>query len=203
MCCTRMGAPSLTPADSTTTITIRLRGLLGAAVATALVIGCGGDTTARPTQSGLQIDAGANVTDSIGAVLTQALVIEVRKPGGALVSGAVARFTALSNDSLPYASAIAVANLSSQNFSAFVSDSTDAHGRAAVLVELGSVAGKAGILITVPELGLADTAWYTVLAGRPARFTLGVRDTVVSKGATWPSASTSPTVTGTRYLQIP
>jgi WD40 repeat protein len=154
-------------------------------VAAALLIGCGGDSTGPHPGSGLQIETGANVTDSIGATLTQALVIEVRKPGGALVSGAVTRFTALPNDSLPYASAIAVANLSSPYFSNFVSDSTDAHGRAAVLVELGSVAGKAGIVITVPELGLTDTAWYTVLAGRPARFTLGVRDTVVSKGATW------------------
>ena len=74
------------------------------------------------------------------------------------------------------------ASLNSQYFSAFVSDSTDADGHAAVLVELGSVAGKAGILITVPELGLSDTAWYTVQPGRPAQLMLGVRDTVVTLG---------------------
>jgi len=149
------------------------------------MFGCGGDSTAPPHQSGLQIDAGANVTDTIGAVLSQALVVEVRKPSGALASGAVTRFTALSNDSLPYASAIAVANLNSQYFSNFASDSTDAQGRTAILVELGSVTGKVGIVITVPELGLTDTAWYTVKAGRPAHLAPSVLDTVVMRGAAW------------------
>jgi hypothetical protein len=148
------------------------------------VVGCG-DSTAPTSQSGLRIDAGANVTDTIGVALTQALVVQVRESGGAVVRGAVVRFTALRNDSVPWASTIAVANLTSQNFSGFVSDSTDAQGRAAVLVELGSVAGKAGIVITVPELGLTDTAWYTVQPGRPAHLALGVRDTVVTKGAAW------------------
>jgi hypothetical protein len=109
----------------------------------------------------------------------------VREPNGAVAPGAVVRFTALSNASEPYASAIAVADLSSQYFSNFVSDSTDSKGHASVLVELGTVAGKAGIEITVPELGLSDTAWYTVQPGRPAQFALGVRDTVVKQGATW------------------
>ncbi|HMI57392.1 MAG TPA: Ig-like domain-containing protein, partial [Gemmatimonadaceae bacterium] len=95
------------------------------------------------------------------------------------------RFTALSNDSLPYASAIAVANLNSQYFSNFASDSTDAQGRTAILVELGSVTGKVGIVITVPELGLTDTAWYTVKAGRPAHLAPSVLDTVVMRGAAW------------------
>lgn len=117
--------------------------------------------------------------------LTQALVVRARDPGGAIVRGAVVRFTALPNDSVPWVSAIAVATLNSQYFSGFASDSTDAEGRAAVLVELGSVAGKAGIVITVPELGLSDTAWYTVQAGRPAQFALRVADTVVTQGAAW------------------
>ena len=163
-----------------------MRGLLGGAVVAALVLGCGGDSTEpNHTTGGLQIDAGANVTDSIGAVLTQALVVEVHKPGGARVSGAVTRFMALPNDSLPYTSAIAVANLNSPDFSGFASDSTDTHGRASVLVELGSVAGKAGIVITVPELGLTDTAWYTVNPGRPAHLAPGVLDTVVTRGVSW------------------
>ena len=176
----------------------RLRRLFGGVVAAGLVVGCGGDSTAPPTQSGLRIDAGANVTDSISAALTQALIVEVRKPNGSEVSGAVVRFTALPNDSLPYASAIAVANLNSEFFSNFVSDSTDAHGHAAVLVELGSVAGKAGIVITVPELGLTDTAWYTVKPGQPAHLTPSCR-----RGPRGTSASTSRTATGTRFLQIP
>jgi len=161
------------------------RRLLAAAIAAALVIGCGGDSTAPKPTSGLRIEAGANASDTIGAALAQALVVAVREPGGALATGAVVRFTALQNDTLPYATTIAVAALTSQNFSGFASDSTDAQGHAAVLVELGSVAGKAGIVITVPEFGFTDTAFYTVEPGRPARFALGVSDTVVRKGVAW------------------
>jgi len=179
------GALSLTSAERMIPVSNGLRRLAGAVIAAGLMIGCGGDSTAPKQTSGLQIEAGADVSDTIGVTLTQALVVQVRKPGGAVATGAVVRFTALPNDTLPYATTIAVAALNSQNFSAFVSDSTDSQGRAAVLVQLGSVAGKAGTVITVPELGLTDTAWYTVKPGRPAHFALGVRDTVVSKGAGW------------------
>jgi hypothetical protein len=148
------------------------------------MVGCG-DSTAPKSKPGLAINAGADVTDTIGVALTQALVVQVRASGGAVVRGAVVRFTALPNDSMPEASAIEVAALNSQYFSAFISDSTDAQGRASVLVQLGSVAGKAGIAITVPELGLTDTAWYTVKPGRPARFAPGVSDTVVTRGTAW------------------
>jgi WD40-like Beta Propeller Repeat len=179
------GALSLTSAGKIIPVSNRLRKLLGGAIAAGLVAGCGGDSTAPKFSSGLRIDAGANVSDTIGVALTQALVVQVRESGGAVVRGAVVRFTALPNDSVPYASAIDVATLNSQYFSGFASDSTDAQGHAAVLVELGSVAGKAGIAITVPELGLVDTAWYTVKPGRPAQFALGVSDTVVTRGTAW------------------
>ena len=162
-----------------------MRRLLAGAIAASLVAGCGSDSTAPSSKSRLRIDAGADVTDTIGAVLTQALVVQVREPSGALVRDAVVRFTALPNDSMPYASAIEVAPLTSQYFSGFTSDSTDANGRAAVLVELGGIAGKSGIAITVPELGLTDTAWYTVKPGQPSRFALGVSDTVVTRGVAW------------------
>jgi WD40 repeat protein len=148
------------------------------------MVGCG-DSTAPKSSSGLRIEAGANVTDTIGAALTQSLIVQVRDRNGALARGAVVRFTALPNDSLPYASAIGVAPLTSQFFSGFASDSTDANGRASVLVELGGIAGNAGISITVPELGLTDTAFYTVKPGQPSQFALGVSDTVVMRGIGW------------------
>jgi WD40-like Beta Propeller Repeat len=184
-CMYSSGALSLTSAERIIPVPNRMRCLLGGAVAAGLLVGCGGDSTAPKPRIGLRIVTGADVSDTIGAVLTQALVVEVRESGGALAHGAVVRFTALPNDSIRYADAIEVAALNSQYFSGFVSDSTDTHGSAAVLVELGGLAGKAGIAITVPELGLTDTAWYTVEPGRPAQFALGVRDTVVMKGIAW------------------
>jgi hypothetical protein len=159
---------------------------LGGAVAVSLVAGCGSDSTAPTSKSGLRIDAGADVTDTVGAVLTQALIVQVRKPGSTtLATGTVVRFTALANDSVPYANTIDVAPLTSQYFSGFASDSTDAQGRASVLVELGSVVGRTGIVITAPELGLADTAWYTVKPGLPAHLAPSISDTVVRAGITW------------------
>jgi hypothetical protein len=163
-----------------------LRGLFGAAIAASLVVSCGGDSTAPSSNSGLHIETGADVSDTIGATLSQALIVQVRKPGGTTVAtGVVVRFTALPNDSVPYANSIDVAPLTSQNFSGFASDSTDAHGHASVLVELGSLAGRAGIVIAVPEFGLTDTAWYTVEPGQPAHLSPSVRDTVVRPGITW------------------
>jgi hypothetical protein len=179
------GALSLTSAGKIIPIPSRLRKLLGGAVATFLVVGCGGDSTAPVSNPGLRIDAGADVTDTIGVILSQALVVQVRDSVGRVVRGAVVRFTALPNDSMPRVIEIEVATLNSETFSRFVSDSTDGQGRAAVLVELGGVAGKAGIVITVPELGLTDTAWYTVQPGRPAGFAIGVSDTVVMRGTAW------------------
>ena len=49
----------------------------------------------------------------------------------------------------------------------------------------GAWQARSGIVITVPELGLTDTAWYTVKPGRPAHLAPGVRDTVVTRGAAW------------------
>jgi hypothetical protein len=163
----------------------RLRWLSGSVVVVGLVVGCGGDSTGPKPTSGLSIEAGADVIDSIGTVLTQALIIEVRDSAGKAVHGAVVRFSALPNDSLPYQIPLAVANLSSQNFSSFASDSTDTHGRTGVLVELGGIAGRQGVVITVPARGLVDTAWYTVKPGHAARFTLRVNDTVVTRGKVW------------------
>ena len=149
------------------------------------MLSCGGDTTSPKPKAGLQIVAGSDVTDTIGVALTQALIVQVRDRNGVLAPGAVVRFNALPNDSAPGVAAIAVATLNSQNFSDFATDSTDAQGRAAMLVELGSIAGSAGIAITVPELGLTDTARYTVNPGQPAQFALGVKDTVVTRGNAW------------------
>lgn len=154
-------------------------------IAAGLVIGCGGDSTGPTHATGLSIEAGADVSDTIGTVLTQALIVEVRDAAGKVVPGAVVRFSVLPNDSLPYEIPLAVANLNSQYFSSFVSDSTDTHGHTGVLVQLGGIAGRQGVLITVPAKGLVDTAWYTVKPGHAARFTLGVRDTVVTPGKFW------------------
>lgn len=163
----------------------RLRWLFTSVLAAGLVAACGGDSTGPKPTPGLSIKAGADGSDTIGTVLTQALIVEVRDSSGKDVHGAVVRFSALPNDSLPNQIPLAVANLSSQDFSGFVSDSTDTHGQTGALVELGGITGRQGVVITVPARGLVDTAWYTVKPGQAARFALGVTDTAVTQGNSW------------------
>ena len=48
---------------------------------------------------------------------------------------------------------------------------------ALLLVTLGPVAGSAGVVVTVPELGLTDTALYTIRPGNAVRVVSEPADT--------------------------
>lgn len=156
-----------------------------AAAALVAATACGGDTTAPKPRAPLTIVAGADVTDTIQARPVQALVVEVREPDGSPAVGVVVRFRSLvvSDSTHPNWPNVYMASLTSQNYSTFITDQTDASGRAKALVQLGAVAAPAALEIAVPELGLADTARYTVKPGNAARVELRVRDTVLYTGA--------------------
>lgn len=163
--------------------------LLGLAAA-----GCGGDSTApRPPGGPLTIVAGADVSDTVQAQPIQALVVQVRESNGAPARGVVVRFEPQSVQASPYGyvPSIYVSSLTSTNFSNFVADQTDSSGRAAVLVQLGTYAGPAGIVVKVPELGLVDTARYTVKPGNAARLVMHVRDTVLYVGGQYSIGGTA------------
>jgi Big-like domain-containing protein/WD40 repeat protein len=150
-------------------------------------IGCGssGESGTEPSDSGMRILAGANVTDTIFAKLPQALTVEVR-PNGRAIAGLVVRFQALSSEDpqRQFDWTVLVAPLTSNQYATFAVDSTDARGRAKVLVQLGQVAGPVTLLVTCPELGLSDTARFTVTAGSAARLAFTPHDTVLLAGAT-------------------
>lgn len=147
---------------------------------------CGGDSTGpKHPPTPLTIVAGANVTDTVQATPVQALVVEVRDAYDKTIPGEIVRFEPQpANDSLNRGGwAIAVGTLTSTYFStAPVIDTTDAKGRAMVTVQLGSVAGPAAIVVKVPELGVADTARYTVTPGNAARLVMRIRDTALYAG---------------------
>jgi len=159
-----------------------------ALVSIALPAGCAdGGTSPEIGSPGLTIVRGANITDTVDAPLAQALLIEVRTAEGAPVPAAVVRFTSL------YASApdgrqvagVLVGRLTTERTSAFVVDTTNGRGRAAALVQLGPIAGEAGVQVTVPEFGFADTARYTVRPGATASVVLDPPDTAVYIGASY------------------
>ena len=153
-------------------------------VPTALLIAVACRDTTSPGSPGspLGIVAGNNATDTVLTKLSQSLVVEVRGGNGLPVTGVVVRFSSLPTTS-QFNAPVMMAPLTSNYYSTFVADSTDSHGRAAVVVQLGVQAGTAKILVDVPELNLQDTARYTVLPGAAAQIAISIRDTMVTTGA--------------------
>ena len=155
-------------------------------IVTALCFACRGDgdpTSPRGTP-GIRFEAGDRITDTIQAELTQALVVEVRDAAGALQPGVVVRFeSALLNPAPPGGGFGAfVSRLDQDFFTTLVADTTDSRARAAVLVKLGTRAGTAELIVTVPELGLVDTATYTVRPGAAIRIQAVPKDTTLRVG---------------------
>jgi hypothetical protein len=132
----------------------------------------------------LVLVAGANVTDTVTARPTTALLVEVHDSSGGLApQGTVVRFTGVPTQT--QGPEMFVEALTSTTFSNFATGTTDAAGRAGVLVAFGQVAGKARIAISVPTLDLQDTARYTVQPGKAVRITLAPTDTAVYAGRTF------------------
>jgi hypothetical protein len=160
------------------------------ALAPALVLACGGGegNPLRPPFTGIRAVAGAGAADTILAALKQALIVEVRDGDGRPVHGVVVRFEAQPPaDTLRrFEPALFVCSLSAANCvgygTQFYSDTTDSEGRAKAIIRLGQVAGRAVVKLGVPELGLEDSASFTVTAGAPARIFPAVRDTAVEVG---------------------
>jgi hypothetical protein len=116
------------------------------------------------------------VTDTIQAVLREPLVVVVRDDAKKPVAGQAVSFISAS------AGPAFVAREGDSVFVGRLVDTTDAHGRVAVRVRLGWVAGDASVIVRVSSLGFADTAHFTVMPGAAARMALAPRDTAVHVG---------------------
>ncbi|HSY80489.1 MAG TPA: hypothetical protein VK807_01945 [Gemmatimonadaceae bacterium] len=68
--------------------------------------------------------------------------------------------------------------------SSFVAETTDASGRAAVVIALGNDEGPGQLVVSVPALGYLDTARYTVLPGNPYAMQTMPNDTAAYIGGT-------------------
>jgi hypothetical protein len=132
---------------------------------------------------GLTLVSGYNLTDTIEAKPVKALVVEVRDDRGAIVpQGTVVRFSPVVSD---FNSEMLVGSLTSTSFNIFAAAETDGAGRAAVLVQMGTVAGPARIAISVPTVGVEDTARYTVLPGQPSAILIAPLDTAMYVGGSY------------------
>src|SRR5207249_6745638 len=149
---------------------------------------CGDNGTAPPIgPPGLTIVSGAGANDTIDARLVQALVVEVHTPTGRGVPNAVVRFTSLSARRADgwTTPGVLEGRLTDATLTSLVVDTTDANSRATALVQLGSVAGATGVEVTVPVLGLVDTARYSVRPGATDSVALIPLDTAVYIGASY------------------
>ena len=149
-----------------------------------VVTSCGDSSGPKGGRPGLTLVSGFNLTDTISARPVAALVVEVRDAQGTLVpQGTIVRFSPVPT---PYFQAeMMVEGLTSTSFDNFATGSTDGAGRAAVLVQMGPVAGPARIAISVPTLGVQDTARYTVLPGQPSAILLTPLDTAMYVGSSY------------------
>jgi hypothetical protein len=180
-----------------------VRRYFGLAAAVILFMSCRGDaaTVTEPPPPappppppptgppGLKVVAGSGVIDTVDAQPAQAIVVEVRDAAGKAISGAIVRFQSRppSDPTRQSEGAIFVCALTVPvcSGSQFVADTTDVDARAKAIVRLGTVAGKAVVRVTVPELGLEDSATFTVNPGAPARMILSPRDTGLDIGGTF------------------
>jgi hypothetical protein len=156
--------------------------LLGAVAAVA----CSDPSGPNDGGTGIRFVSGANLTDTVGAKPVAALMVEVRDAQGRIVpAGTVVRFTAVPRSGNQFGTEMFVQPLTSNSFSTFATGETDGTGRTGVLVQFGTVAGPARIAVSVPEIGVEDTARFTVTPGQAARVTILPADTALYTGRTF------------------
>ena len=151
---------------------------------TFVALSCGDSSGPGGGRPGLTLVSGYNLTDTVTARPDKALVVEVRDDRGAIVPrGTIVRFTGVGSSY--FQSEMTVEGLTSAYYDVFSTGETDGAGRAAVLVQMGRRAGPARIVISVPTLGLQDTARYTVLPGQPSALLLMPADTTMYASGTY------------------
>jgi Tol biopolymer transport system component len=157
------------------------------ALCAALVSACSSDSTAplqKTSTAPLAIIAGAGQSDTIGANLTQALIVSVAKPTPDTALPIVT-FTAV-NDSGPagLSPGVLLSGLDDPTRYSMVTERVDSQYRAVVVVTLGANAGVAKVIVHVVNGTATDTVSYTVKPGAPVRLGVAPRDTAVYVGGT-------------------
>ena len=156
----------------------RVARLLVAPALLLAVLTCG--EPAAPPQP-LTIAGGTGATDTVDAPLAQPLIVDVRTSQGLPARGALVLFRALTVASIPLSQyTVRLGPIGGPREFVSLYDTVGADARAEVLVALGPVAGPGAVEITVPELGLTDTATYTIRPGNAVRIVTEPADTVVS-----------------------
>jgi hypothetical protein len=167
-----------------------------AAIALASALACGGgDGTGPGAEHGTAtVISGDGLTDTVGAVFTRALAVQVFDESGRPAANTVVRFDPwFASRTIDWngvateiqAPTTLVGDIAGVPQYPFLVDTTDARGRAFALVSLGRLAGPAEVRVTVPAFGYADTAHYTVLPGAPDAVLVTPADSALTIGASF------------------
>jgi hypothetical protein len=157
-----------------------------AIVALVLVASACSSPTGSNGRSGIQIVSPAPAADTIGARLSQHLIVEVRDSAGALIPGVSVVFQAEYADVGGISRPTLLLEHPSMSVPRMtITATTDGAGRAAVAVQLGGVSGTVSLGITVPTFGFAAEAPFTVLPGTTVNMTVLPADTAVTVGGSY------------------
>jgi hypothetical protein len=158
--------------------------ILAVAALLSVVASCGdGGMEPANGKGAIEIVAGAGLTDTAYAP-PMPLTVEVRDARGRAVADALLRFQAPPYQAAVIPSLFICAVTAATCEAQLVEATTDRSGRATVDVRLGTVAGKASLVVTAPALGLKDSATFTITPGAAAGIKFSPRDTVLDIGAT-------------------
>ena len=151
---------------------------IGAAVALG---SCTSSTEPREHSSLLRFLSGEGIADTVQAFLGQPLIVEVHDSSGALAPiGTLVSFGAMSSaGGQPEAWVRAVTGTA---YYPLATAPTDGAGQAGVLVRLGTIAGTARIVISVPTLHILDTARFTATPGAATQAFIAPLDTALFVG---------------------
>ena len=163
-------------------------------VAAAAFVACH-DSTGPRGGALLRFSGAAGATDTVDAIIPQALTVEVHDSSGALPpAGTIVRFTAspapvyLGTDFAYGAyrgTEVTVGTSPTAATGSFVAGTTDQAGRVAVFVRLGITAGVGRLAVNVPTLGLEDTVRFTVKPGNAVQLTAVPADTALYVGKSY------------------
>ena len=185
-------------------------GLIGVSAMLA-ASGCHDAGSAPRQVASLRVVAGGGEADTVMAMTSAPLTVEVRDSTGRLMQGADVDFRALPLAAPPGGNGrrgvyvcpasvepCAVVAPDGSYFTVYTTAraATDAAGRAQANVQLGVVAGADSVDVSVASLGLDVVVPYTTDAGSAARVVAAVADTTVYVGASYALGASTADVYG-------
>ena len=155
----------------------------------ALLAACHDSLAPGTKTSGAIILSGADVSDTVDAVVTQLLVVEARGNSNLLTGVAVAFAGQYDGGGSPldpsgFLRVCDAVRTSCDPGNLSTRVVTDGRGQARVRVQFGALAGQGTVIAYVPDFPSSDTAHYTVRPGAPSRVSAFAAGVSVDVGAT-------------------